>query len=338
MDDVARFERHNLRAEAGQHFSVDGRQYILAGKLDDGAIGVVRKPTDSATQHQVVVKFLAPELRYIEASSLEDIHSRFRREGERGAELNHPNLVKIIAYAENEAGSAFRESNAPHNPFIIMEYVRGPTLESFIKSTAKQSGSHLFINQQSVAIAVGILQALRYLHARSIVHRDVKPANIFISKVVGNHVPLAVQVGDFGVVKWGDFKAAMTTGTLTATGQLGLGTWKYMAPEQALDAKAVEVRSDMWAVGTTLFELFTCQILPSPHHVFRIAQQRQARLGNAVSRIYDLGLGVLPHEYRDLFTCIYDCFLGAPKSRPSSAQMLTKLQRALDDMAPDHTR
>jgi serine/threonine protein kinase len=105
-----------------------------------------------------------------------------------------------------------------------------------------------------------------------------------------------------------------------------------MSPEQVIDAKTVEVRSDMWAVGITLFELFTCQILPSPHHVFRIARQRLERNTNAVSRIFDLDLGMLPFEYASLFASIYDCFLQAPKSRPSSAQMLAKLQHAFDGM------
>lgn len=316
-------DEHKSLTNVGQKFTAAGREYILQGNLGNGAIGMVRKAKDVKNQKQVAVKFLAPEPRYIEPSSFEDIHARFRREGARGSELNHQNLVKVVAYEENENAANFLDKNGPCNPFIIMEYINGTTLEHFIMKNGNQPFFN--INTQTLSIAHAVTNALYYLHSRNIVHRDVKPANIYLTRVSQSSKPDAVKLGDFGVVKWGDFKASMTTGNLTVSGQLGLGTWKYMSPEQATKPKEVSVRSDMYSLGITLFELFTNQIFPSPHHVFQIAQQRHQR-GNVISKLYDLGIGILPGHFSDLFSLIYDMFLTSPKGRPSSRDMEGRLR------------
>ena len=119
------------------------------------------------------------------------------------------------------------------------------------------------------------------------------------------------------------------------TGQVGLGTWKYMSPEQATRPKDVSIRSDMYSFGITLFELFTGQILPSQHHVYQLTTQRMQR-GHVVSRLFDLGLGMVPPRYEDLFASIYDMLTIRPDSRPSSRLMEGKLQRLLEDF-PDES-
>jgi hypothetical protein len=133
-----RFSRDQHESSVGQVFVANGLTYRLEGKAGDGAIGFVRKATQLGTLTPVAVKFLAPELKYIDESSLEDIHARFRREGFRGASLDHEDLVKILSYEENEDGSCFRDQNGPCNPFIVMEYIRGKTLESFIRGCEGQ--------------------------------------------------------------------------------------------------------------------------------------------------------------------------------------------------------
>src|SRR5690606_31451851 len=102
-------------------------------------------------------------------------------------------------------------------------------------------------------------------------------ANIFLSSTLTNVVPTSVKLGDFGVTKWGDFLAAVATGSLTLTSQQGLGTLKYMSPEQSIRPKQVTVRSDIFSFGVTLFELLAGKILPSPHHIFEIMAARQSR-------------------------------------------------------------
>ena len=83
-----------------------------------------------------------------------------------------------------------------------------------------------------------------------------------------------IKLGDFGIVKWGDFHAALATGTLTTTHQQGLGTLKYMSPEQAIKPRDVTARSDIFSLGITLYEVFTGSILASPHHVFQLMNAR----------------------------------------------------------------
>lgn len=325
-----RFVRDEFNASAGQIFTAGGREYVLGGKLGDGAIGIVRRATDRQTQKLFGVKFLAPEPKYIDISSFEDIAIRFKREGLRGTALSHEHLVKIVSYEENKDASNFYNNDGPHNPFIIMEFIQGTTLENFIRKRANKAENPYFnITPQTLFIAYSIVSALHYLHKRKIVHRDVKPANIYLTKVDGDTIPTVVKLGDFGVVKWGEFKASLTSGTLTVSGQQNLGTLKYMSPEQALKPKEVDVKSDMYALGITLFELFTTQILPNIYHVLQISQQRFQR-NTITGRLYELNLGILPSEFDDLFTHVYNMFATAPNSRPSSRDMEGRLHSFLE--------
>ena len=191
--DHERYTRDRLTAESGQIFVASGHEYVLGGILGNGAIGLVRRAGDRATQKQYAVKFLAPEPKYIEESSFVDIHTRFRREGERGAALSNAHLVKVYAYEENEHGASFQDSSGPCNPFLLMESIQGTTLEYFLQSKAQKTlGPRFNITRKTVSIARDIASGLRYLHVRGIVHRDVKPANIFLSRSVGETRPSLV--------------------------------------------------------------------------------------------------------------------------------------------------
>lgn len=259
-----RFLRDKLDASTGQIFVSGKREYRLGGEIGNGAIGIVRRAVDTQTREEVAVKFLAPEPKYIDLSSFEDIHIRFKREGSRGSALSQDHLVKVISYEENDNGVNFLENNGPCNPFIIMECIRGTTLENFLKKRVNNGiGPSINVAPQTLYIAYSVVSALHYLHKRKLVHRDIKPANIFLTRVREDTIPTEVKLGDFGIVKWGDFKASISSGTLTATGQVNLGTLKYMSPEQALNPRDVDVRSDMYSLGITLFELFTNQIYPT---------------------------------------------------------------------------
>lgn len=332
-----RLSRDQLEGvEVGRSFIASGKKYVLQGKLGDGAIGIVRKAVNVEKQSQVAVKFLAPEPKYIEESSIEDIYRRFKREGERGIGLDHDNLVEVISYQENQDGSCFTDSEKPYpsNPFLLMEYVKGRTLEDYLKKDKDIPHKSFNMNLQTISIAYYISRALAYLHKRGLVHRDVKPANIFLSKTTSfiSEIPSAVKLGDFGIVKWNDFKATLTTGTLTTMGQRGLGTIKYMASEQSLDPKNVGVQSDMYSFGITLFELFTNQVLPDVHHVFQLRELRLERSDLDV-KLYKLGLGPLPphlRSYSYFFDLIFDCFLKSG-SRPTSAKFEGVLKVLFDN-------
>jgi eukaryotic-like serine/threonine-protein kinase len=314
------------KSENGQRFLVADEEYVLAGKIGNGAAGVVRKAVRIRDRRTFALKFLAPDPKYIEENSFNDVAARFKREGERGAKLNHPCLISITGFADNTNGEAFVEKR-PRNPFILMEYSTGKTLESYIRNLPSEHRGRFHITKEKLLIAFQIAQALEYLHARKIVHRDVKPANIFLGpRDVDGFRP--AKLGDFGVVKWGDFHAALSTGALTATNQQGLGTLKYMSPEQAVRPKEVTVRSDIYSLGITLFELFTGNILVSPHHVFEVMNARLVR-GTTVGRFLSMGVPV-DNDSIGLGEIILDMHLRGQDGRPSIANVRGRLEWALE--------
>ncbi|MCK4785098.1 MAG: serine/threonine protein kinase [Desulfobacteraceae bacterium] len=315
-----RLARSKCKPQVGQRFSCDGVKYELRGKLGDGAAGIVRKAADLERGTLLAVKFLAPDPKYIEERAFDDVAQRFRREGQRGTKLRHEHLLEILGYCDNENGSAFK-AGRPKNPFLLMQYVKGQTLEDYIRADNGPRGE-FHINRPRVGIAIQIAHALEHLRDHRLVHRDVKPANVFLTKSKGALGWLA-KLGDFGVMKWGDFYASFATGTLTVTSQKGLGTLKYISPEQALRPKEVTSRSDIWSFGITLFELFTGQILTSAHHVYEIANARRSR-GNTSSRFLSMECG-LPHENEGLAELVLDMFL-APDGRPRIDKIRGRLE------------
>ena len=279
--------RDFCRPTAGSSFKVHDKEYTLRGKIGDGAVGLVRKAVIRNSEAKCAIKFLAPDPKYIDVARFDDVAARFLREGERGAKLEHPHLVKILDYCPNGKGEGFCD-DCPQNPFILMELLSNKTLESRIK--ASPSTGVFEITTEKLSTALQLTSALQYLHKKKIVHRDVKPSNIFVIPESPGRQS-AVKLGDFGVTKWGDFHASLATGVLTATNHAGLGTQKYMSPEQALRPKDVTVRSDVFSLGITLFELFTNQILPSPYHVFNLMDARAQR-GATASRYLSLDINI----------------------------------------------
>lgn len=307
-----------------QRFVAGEQEYELGGAIGDGAAGLVRKATRLGDGESFAVKFLAPDPKYIEESHFDDVASRFKREGERGAKLEHPHLIDIYHYNENEDGGSFVEGE-PKNPFLLMEYARGKTLESYIRRLPAEDQGVFNVTRPKLLIAIQLSDALEHLHKSTLIHRDVKPANLFLRKGPGGwHYPLA-KLGDFGVVKWGAYHASIATGTLTATSHKGgLGTMKYMSPEQAISPKTVTVRSDIYPLGITLFELFYGRILPSPHHVYAISEARYSR-GTVFSKFDTLGYD-LDFEDANLGELLLDMFLRNPKGRPAMRKVRGNLE------------
>ena len=329
-----RFLRENLPTiDTGQEFIAGDTAYVIGGKLGDGAIGVVRRAREKISGKERVIKLLAPESKYIEISSIDDISARFRREGLRGQELDHENLIEIIAYEENKHGSKFLTGNGqgvkPEVPFILMEHGGNRTLDGYIKRKKNDvQRKSLNLSEETLFIAHEVSKAVVYLHRSRLIHRDIKPANIFLTK----SRPLKVKLGDFGIVKWSDFKAAVSTGELTVSGQRGLGTLKYMPPEQSTNPKDVKVKSDMWSLGISLWELFTNQILADYHFVYQLREVRMER-SNLLGRMYKLGLGTAIAGYTELhplLEAILDSFLGQ-STRPSSRKLSGMLKTAYED-------
>jgi serine/threonine protein kinase len=317
------FSREVCIARGGQQFTIGKETYSMGGAIGDGAVGLVRKANRKSDGKLVAVKLLAPDPKYIEEDTFDDVAARFKREGERGVKLRHPHLVKIEAYADNTAGAVF-ENASPINPLLVMEFIRGKTLDSFIRTIDDEEQGQFRITQTKLNIAVQIASAVEDLHRSKLVHRDIKPANVFLGQTVSpGAMPLA-KLGDFGVMKWGDFQASLSTGVLTTTTQRGIGTLKYMSPEAAIKPKDVTVRSDIYSLGITLFELFTGQILASAHHVFEIMKPRLTR-GTTQSRFMDMGYKISDMDVV-LAEMLLDMHLRGQSGRPTSEKVRGRLE------------
>jgi serine/threonine-protein kinase len=163
--------------------------------------------------------------------------TRFRREAQAAASLNHPAIVSVYDTGEDVTMDA--QGATRHVPFIIMEYVEGHTLRELM-----HDGAALPIDE-ATDITIGVLSALQYAHHAGIVHRDIKPGNIMLT-TAGQ-----VKVMDFGIAR----ALTETSDAVTQT-QAVIGTAQYLSPEQAR-GENVDARSDLYSTGCVLFELLT---------------------------------------------------------------------------------
>ncbi len=187
---------------------------------------------DTRLSRPVAIKLLRSDLAR-DATFL----SRFRREAQSAAGLNHPNIVAIYDSGEDEHLDASGES--VHVPYIVMEVVDGRTLREELTATGPLTAA------QAGRVVEDVLAALDYSHSKGIVHRDIKPANVMIGR--GG----AIKVMDFGIAR----AIADSAATMTQT-QSVVGTAQYLSPEQA-QGKPVDARSDLYSTGCMLFELLT---------------------------------------------------------------------------------
>ncbi len=199
--------------------------YELKHELGKGAMGVVYQGRDLRSGRMVAIKTLALHQEF-EGAALVDARERFFKEAEAAGRLEHPNIVTIDGSGEAQ-GLAY----------IAMEFVAGTDLTAFTQTP------HLLPVAQVLAIGARVAGALDYAHAKHVVHRDVKPANIMWDPATDT-----VKVMDFGV-------ARITDASKTRTG-IVLGTPSFMSPEQLCGAK-VDGRTDLYALGVTLFQLLT---------------------------------------------------------------------------------
>ena len=196
-------------------------RYEITQLLGEGGMSYVYKAIDKQLQRTVAIKTLKPN--YVEQ---EKFVERFKREAQTAANLNHPNIVQIFDWGIGD------------EPFFVMEYIEGNTLTSIIaKRRTISMNDILFIGAQ-------VSSGLQAAHSKGLVHRDIKPGNIMITPKG------KVKVTDFGIVSLQNEES-----DITKTGSI-LGTASYISPEQA-QGKPVSKESDLYSLGTVLYELIT---------------------------------------------------------------------------------
>ena len=260
--------------------------YEIKALIGEGGMGDVYLGEHTSIGRKVAIKALKPEL-----SSNEEIRKRFKNEAKVMAKLQHPNIVGLYDFHEDESGL-----------YLIMEYVEGVELAEKIKSLSEP----MDLDEAKKTMLL-ILKAFEYAHENGIVHRDVKPANVLISKA--------------GIVKVLDFGIAKIVGNeqfnLTKDGS-NVGTAYYMSPEQ-VQGKVLDKRSDVYSLGVTFYEMLAgfCpyKSLTTEYAIYnKIVQEPLASLVDTMGGQYSKVWGViskatekdLSSRYQDIGEMIID--------------------------------
>ncbi len=210
-----------------------GGRYRISAQLGQGGMGVVLGGEHLDLRQLVAIKVLRPAL-----AKEPDALARFLREARAAASIRSRHAVRIYDVATTETGV----------PYMVMERLHGTPVDVLLA----QQGPLPIV--QAVQIIVEAAEAISEAHGLGIVHRDVKPSNLFLADdSLG--VPL-VKVLDFGISKRVAIDAGIESASLTAP-QTILGSPRYMSPEQLRDPRSVDARTDVWGLGITLYELLT---------------------------------------------------------------------------------
>jgi serine/threonine-protein kinase len=212
---------------------------LVAGKfrvervLGEGGMGVVLQVRHLQLASRAALKFLRPEV-----AARASMAGRFLREAKAAANLRSEHVARVVDMGTLESGA----------PFLVMEYLEGTDLRAVLEQRGRLPVA------EAVEYVLQACDALAEAHRLGLVHRDVKPANLFLTRRADGS-PL-VKVLDFGIAKALDEADGDLRGSLTST-DAAVGSTIYMAPEQVRSAKDVDARADVWAIGVVLHELVT---------------------------------------------------------------------------------
>ncbi len=232
--DAKRDERAGGRAgqsaESLTEGTLVGDKYRLLSLLDEGGMGALWVAENEALHMQVALKVIRGDLANHRTAQMAD---RLLQEARASAKLGHPAIVRTLDFGTIEAG----------NPYIVMELLQGEDLASALERRGRVSA------KKAVQILLPIIHALAAAHDKGIVHRDVKPENIFLASGDGTRVQ--PKLIDFGVAKLERPAAERLTGVGSVVGSPG-----YMSPEQARGDEA-ELEADIWSICVVAYEMIT---------------------------------------------------------------------------------
>jgi len=272
-------------------------QYTLDEKIGEGGMGVVYKAHHAMLRRPTAVKLLDAD------KTTQTSVARFEREVQQTAKLNHPNTIQIYDYGRTPEGVFY----------YAMEYLDGLDLEQLVVVDGPQPPSRV------IHILQQVCGSLSEAHELGLIHRDIKPGNIILSRRGG--MGDVAKLLDFGLVKAADAKQQAT---FTAAGSL-LGTPSYMSPEAVETPESVDARSDLYAVGAVGYFLLTGeQVFEGAtlmelckHHVGAEPTRPSERLGSPLSD--------------DVEVVILRCLAKKPADRPQTARELRGALAACKD-------
>jgi len=196
-------------------------RYVIEGYIARGGMGEVYRGTDTRMERTVAIKLLDPRL----VSEPREVQ-RFLREATATARIDHPNVVEVYSVGELDG-----------RPYLVMKFIEGKTLSDLLGE------KHRFSLVEAVRICRQVCDTLAHVHAKGLVHRDIKPHNLMLD-ARGRCLML-----DFGLLKLLDQSVTLSRG--------GAGTPAYMPPEQFIAPQLADARSDLYSLGATFFEMIT---------------------------------------------------------------------------------
>ena len=219
--------------------------YKITEKIGEGGMGAVFKGIDVMLDREVAIKMLRPEL-----ARQAQLAERFRSEAVTLARLNHPNIATLYSF--------LRQND---DYFMVMEYVRGETLEQFMQQRGPMNCAN------AVTLFCHALEGMEHAHGMNIIHRDIKPANMMLTERG------SIKVMDFGIAR------VLGADRMTRAGHL-VGTIEYMPPEQVRGGET-DARSDIYSLGILLYEMITGRVpftSPSEYDLMRAQVEDPPRL------------------------------------------------------------
>ena len=276
----------DLPADVAPHAADPGRlarQYVLVEAVGRGGMGVVWKAWDRRLARWTALKFL-------HGLPLAADAARFEREARLAAKLHHPNIASVLEFGETDDGRRF----------LAMAYIEGPPLSSATLPP-----------REAAAVFSKVARAVDAAHRAGVIHRDLKPGNILLSREGWPYVT------DFGLARTLD-----APGSLTGSGHI-LGTPAFMAPEQA-DGKEADVRSDVYALGASLYATLARRAPFDGETALAI-----------LAKVRTEDPAPLPGVPPELAAIVSRAMSKAPEKRPASAVAFAEeLDRFLADRAP----
>ncbi len=290
--------------------------YVILAKLGQGGMGMVLKAIHRRMERVVAIKVMSPE-----GMKSPDAVQRFHREVKAAAKLSHPNIV-----AAHDAD----EAKGTH--FLVMEYVEGTDLSILVKKNGP------FPVDQAVRSIIQAARGLEFAHKRGVIHRDIKPANLLLDNEG------TVKILDMGLARIDNSVGGSSEGAgLTSTGMI-MGTVDYMSPEQAMDTKIADARSDIYSLGCSLYYLLTGRCLYDGDTVMKklMAHQNAAipsltsvsrkplRNGGATAKIAPSDFDASGESFPALEAVFHRMVAKRPGDRPQSmTEVIAELERCL---------